>query len=834
MNKFFPALFFTCLLASPFSAITQTGVSNTNSNTTAHTIRFNQAAKNFTESAPVGNGRLGLMQFGNPNRERLVLNEISMWSGGPQDADRENAHQYLKAIQEHLLAGRNKEAQALLMKEFVAKGPGSGNGSGANQKYGAYQILGDLLLTWKDTTQAVTAYNRELDLRTAVARTRYTRDNATITQVCWADFANDIIWVRIHSSKPGAINLELDLFRKENASTRVSGSMLVMEGQLPSGKDKGLRFATVVQPEIIGGTIRQTTMGNRPVLSIENADELIIKISAATNYDYAKFGITGTDPLPKTLAYLKSNLNYNSALEKNRVVYSGYYQRNQWSMPENPEVLHLSTQQRLERYAAASHESKQGVRLQRVDPTLPVLYYNFGRYLLISSSRPGLLPANLQGLWAEEYQTPWNGDYHLNINIQMNYWLAETTNLSDLADPLFRFTKALVPNGQKTAKAYYNANGWTAHVISNPWLYTSPGEGASWGSTLTGGAWLCEHIWEHFRFTRDTSFLREYYPVLKGAAQFLQSILIESPRHGYLVTAPSNSPEHAYIMPNGFTGYTAMGPTMDMQITRELFNACVQSATILNTDESFKKELEGLIPRLAPNKIGAAGDLNEWLDDWKDGEPKHRHVSHLYGLHPFDEITPWATPELAAASRKTLEQRGDDGTGWSKAWKIAFWARLGDGDHANQLVRGLLNPATSLGTNMASGGGVYANLFCAHPPFQIDGNFGGTAGMAEMLLQSHGKESVIRFLPALPTHPDWETGTMKGLSARNGFEVDISWEKGRLLSAEVLSKLGGACNIWLPKGKRITSESGTTLASSQNQDRIVEFKTVKGRRYLVR
>ena len=370
MFKFFPVIAFAILVASPFAGFTQK-VATTS---TAHNIRFDQPAKNFTESAPLGNGRMGLMQFGNPNRERLVLNEISMWSGGPQDADRENAHQYLKTIQEHLKAGRNKEAQALLMKEFIAKGPGSGSGSGANQKYGAYQILGDLLLTWKDTTKTVTAYSRELDLTTAVARTRYTRDSATITEVCWADFTNDILWVRIHSSKPGAINLSLDLTRKENAISRVSGSMLLMEGQLPSGKDKGLRFAAVVQPEIIGGSIRQTTMGNRPVLSVENADELIIKISAATDYDYAKFGITGTDPLPAALSYLKTNLNYNSALEKNIAVYSGYYQRNQWSMPENPEVQRLSTQQRLERYAAASHEPKQGVRLQRVDPTLPVLY----------------------------------------------------------------------------------------------------------------------------------------------------------------------------------------------------------------------------------------------------------------------------------------------------------------------------------------------------------------------------------------------------------------------------------------------------------------------------
>lgn len=826
-KQIFAGLLVVAVFGTALSCLAQSG---SPANASAHTLRFKQPARFFTESSPVGNGRMGIMQFGNPNRERLVLNEISMWSGGPQDADRENAHKFLKPIQEHLLAGRNKEAQDLLMKEFVAKGPGSGRGAGAKDKYGAYQILGDLLIHWRDTTAEVQNYNRELDLTTAVARTRYTRENATITEVSWADFTNDILWVRIHSTKAGGINLALDLYRKENAATRVSGSMLLMEGQLPSGKDKGLKFATVVQPEIIGGTIREDKVAGRSVIRIENADEVIIKIAAATDYDYAKYALTGADPLPAALAYLKTGLNYNSALEKNLAVYSGFYRRNQWNMPENKEVLSLSTQERLERY----YRPPGTQPAEKVDPTLPVLYYNFGRYLLISSSRPGLLPANLQGLWAEEYQTPWNGDYHLNINIQMNYWLAETTNLSDLAEPLFRFTKALVPNGTKTAKAYYNANGWVAHVIANPWLYTSPGEGADWGSTLTGGAWLCDHIWEHYRFTKDTTFLREYYPVLKGSAQFLQSILIESPRHGYLVTAPSNSPEHAYIMPNGFRGNTAMGPTMDMQIVREIFQAAAQSAAVLNTDAAWKKELEAIIPRLAPNKIGAAGDLNEWLDDWKDGEPKHRHVSHLYGLHPYDEITPWSTPELAAAARKTLEQRGDDGTGWSKAWKISFWARLGDGDHAFELVRQLLKPATSLGTNMTNGGGVYANLFCAHPPFQIDGNFGGTAGMAEMLLQSHGTNQVIRLLPALPKSADWATGEVTGLVARNGFEVGITWDKGSFQTADILSNQGLACKIWLPKGKRITSENGTTMASSQNQDRLVEFKTVKGRRYLVR
>lgn len=760
------------------------------------TIRFNTAATHFTESLPLGNGRLGAMMFGDTKKERIALNEISLWSGGPQDADNENAYQFLKPIQEYLLAGDNKAAQDLLQKNFIAKGKGSGHGRGANDKYGAYQTMGDLFISWKDSNAAVSNYSRVLDLEKATATTTFTRNAATFTEELFTDFVHDITWVRLSTTKKGSINVVLALYRKENAQIKTKKNTIAMMGQLPSGADKGMQFVTVAQPTVKDGTIRQE--GNE--LVIENATECWIKISSVTNYEYATGNLSATDIIEKAFQYIEKTkqTSFAAAQLKSTAAYQQLFNRCRWNMPDSKPGTAVTTNQRLINYYKGEE-----------DQQLPVLYFNFGRYLLISSSRPGLLPANLQGLWAVEYQTPWNGDYHLNINIQMNYWPAELTNLGALAEPMHRFTSSLVSNGKKTAKAYYNAEGWVAHVISNPWFFTSPGEGAAWGSTLTGGAWLCEHIWEHYRFSKDTAFLRKYYPVLKGAAQFLQSILIKEPTHGWLVTAPSNSPEHAYKMPNGFVGNTCMGPTMDMQICRELFNACISASAVLKTDAQWRNELATTVKQLAPNQIGAKGDLNEWVNDWEDAEPHHRHVSHLYGLHPYDEISINKTPALAEAAKQTLLQRGDAGTGWSMAWKINFWARLHDGEHALQLFKQLVKPvAGGDEIKMSGGGGTYSNLFCGHPPFQIDGNFGGTAGLAEMLLQSNDEE--IELLPALPAA--WHTGTIKGLCARNGFDVNIEWKNGQLVSCSLLSKAGNDVTL-LYKGKTI------------------RLKTVKGKTY---
>lgn len=782
-------------------------------------IFFKKPAAFYQEALPLGNGQLGALISGNPNHDKITLNEKSLWSGGVQDADNKDAFRHLKQIQQLLLSGNNKDAQALLQKQFVAKGKGSAFGGGATAPFGSYQTMGELSIRWKDTTSTYSAYTRMLNLPSATATTKWKRDNITYTQEAFISIPDNVLIIKLTSSKKKGISFSTNLSRKENASVSADGNRVMMKGQLPNGDVPGMRFASALQVISKGG--KQTATGKE--ITIAGADECILIWTAATDYNLHDYKRRGNDPETTVVNTLtKASVLTTDEIRKNNLkVFGEYWNRNAFQLTANiAEVNNLSTPERLTRYAS-----------NLPDPQLPVLYYNFGRYLMISSSQPGGLPNNLQGLWAPEYQAPWNGDYHLNINLQMNYWLAEPTGLGDLAEPLHQFIAGLVEPGKRTAMAYYNAPGWVAHVISNPWGYTSPGEGADWGSTLTGGAWLCQHIWEHFRFTRDTAFLEQYYPVLKEAATFMSSVLIEEPENKWLVTAPSNSPESAYIMPNGFKGQTAMGPTMDMQIGREIFGYTIKAAEILNRDKEWAQQLSAVRQRLAPNRIGREGDINEWLHDWKDAEPQHRHVSHLYGLHPYDEITPWATPELAKAAQETLRQRGDGGTGWSKSWKINFWARLGDGDHALKLFRQLLTPVNPAGGQNMNAGGTYPNLFCAHPPFQIDGNFGGTAGIAEMLVQGHGNEETVRLLPALPSDPSWQSGSVDGMRTRGAFIVDFKWEKGRVVTGTLRSLKGEICSLLLPANTLLKDHAGQVIAQAESKDRIVDFPTTQGGAY---
>ncbi|PTT00785.1 alpha-L-fucosidase [Pedobacter sp. HMWF019] len=786
----------------------------------ANHLTFNRPASSYLEAMPLGNGRIGAMDFGGTNKNRIILNEKSLWSGGIQDADNDSAHLYLPEIQDLLLKGDNKAAQELLQKKFVSKGTGSGYGQGANDHYGCYQILGDLWIQWQDTTSKISDYHRQLQLDKALATTTWKRGGVEFSQETFVSMAGNFMAVEIKSSKKNGIGLFLNLSRAKDASVSRKQNFLVMKGQLLNKDKKGMRYASAICPVVKDGSVRFSEKG----IEIKNASSVVIYFSAATDYNIDDPGKPLTDPLSVIANTIEKALKQTFIAAKTAHIqaYSPFYQRSSFTLNNRqPDIEKLSTEERLAAFSKGNSDAQ-----------LPVLYYNFGKYLLICSSQKGTLPANLQGIWAPEYQTPWNGDYHLNINLQMNYWLAEPMGLGDLADPLFEYTASLVAPGEKTAKAYYNAPGWVAHVIANPWKYTSPGEGADWGSTLTGGAWLCEHIWEHYRFTGDKNFLKKYYPVLKGAAQFLSSILIKEPKHGWLVTAPSNSPEHAYITPEGFEGNTCMGPTMDMQICREVFDYTIKAAKILNTDPSWADSLQIKRNALAPLQIGAAGDVNEWLEDWKDSDPHHRHTSHLYGLHPYDEITPWDSPEMAAAARKTLEQRGDGGTGWSKAWKINFWARLGDGDHALVLLKQLLKPTgTFSGVNYGNAGGTYPNLFCAHPPFQIDGNFGGAAGIGEMLVQSQGKEEVIRLLPALPGSKDWADGSIKGFRTRGGFKIDMNWENGRVTQAAITALKSGKCRLLLPEGK--TLDLKIPKNQLQEKNGILEFAAIEGNTYLL-
>ncbi len=727
-----------------------------------HRFHFTEPACVWEEQLPLGNGRIGLMSDGRPTDETITLNEISMWSGSPQETANPVARESLPEIRRLLFAGEYRKAEQLVYQTFVCGGAGSNHGQGANAPYGAYQLFGRLHLKHRGISPEVTDYVRSLDIDSATAETRFRSGGVLYTRRYYTSFADDVAVVELTASRNGTLSFDMEWSRPENAryyADSIAG--VVIEGALPDGQGgAGVRYrgeARIFLPD--GGSV---TCRDAAV-ELRGATRAYIIIALATSF--------GGNDEQETVRHLMHDAvthrplaelwrAHTTAFDKqfgqSATIRLGTHPNEQLSIPERLRLFHQNGD----------------------DFALSALYYKYGLYLLASSTRVGGLPPNLQGLWAHQTQTPWNGDYHLNINLQMNYWPAESGNLSHLHTTLADWTLAQVESGRRTARDFYGADGWVTHILGNVWQFTAPGEHPSWGATNTSAAWLCQHLYRHYLYSQDTTYLRSVYPAMREAARFYADVLVTDPRSSWLVTAPTTSPENAYISPSGDVVHVAAGSTMDNQIIRELFDNTLSTARTLSVTDALLGTLAVKRHLLMPTTIAADGRIMEWLEPYEEVEPHHRHVSHLYALYPGNQISTEHTPDLATAARKTLEVRGDDGTSWSMAWKICFWARLGDGDRAWSLLSRLLRPATVRGMSYEGyGSGTLPNLFSAHPPFQIDGNLGGAAGIMEMLVQSEAGH--VELLPALPS--DWSaSGSVSHAKVVGNALISFTWKEGRI------------------------------------------------------
>ncbi|MGK5450845.1 glycoside hydrolase family 95 protein [Streptomyces radiopugnans] len=756
---------------------------------------YPRPAAEWLQALPVGNGRLGAMVFGGTDGERLQLNEDTLWAGGPHDYDNPRALASLPEVRRLVFEGRWDEAQALVDSDLM----------GVPVKQLQYQTVGDLRLSFPGDGET-TGYRRELDLATAVASVEYARGGVRHRREVFASAPDQVIVVRLTADAPGAISFTARLdspLRSASSSPAPHTVALDGSGDDAQGIAGVLRFRCLVRAVAEGGAVRSVS----GELHVQEATAVTLLVSAATNHrdwrgveeDPGAAAARAAAPVEAAAARPYAELRARHVRD-----HAALFDRVRLELPVTPAAA-LPTDERVARFARGE------------DPHLVALYFAYGRYLLIACSRPGTQPANLQGLWNDLTDPPWGGKYTININTEMNYWPAAPANLLECWEPLFGLLDDLAVAGARTARAMYGARGWVAHHNTDLWRGTAPVDGAFWGMWPTGGAWLALSVWEHHRFTGDEAKLRERYPVLAGAARFFLDCLVEDPETGELVTCPSISPENAHHPGPG--GSLCAGPAMDNQILGDLFEATAASAELLGVDEELVKKARAARERLAPMRIGELGQLQEWREDWDAIAPErgHRHVSHLYGLHPGGRITRRGTPELFEAARTTLELRGDAGTGWSLGWKINFWARLEDGARSHKLLADQLTPERTA-----------PNLFDLHPPFQIDGNFGATAGICEWLVQSHTGE--IHLLPALP--PALPEGSVRGLLARGGFEVALTWRGGALAGAELLSRAGRRARV-RTAGEVAVSCDGRPVESVRPEDGVAEFETAAGRVYLL-